>query len=456
MRESFLNKKLGARLIKGLLILSFVGIFFVGGIFVVKPPKEALAGCDPCTQCPQYDCTLTEQIIPIIFDAYIPQVNNHTTQAFDEHRDWLVNEFFEQHVLPALQMMTEQLSAVAMHQVAAIGMFIDAKHQLETQRLFQELQNQAHKDYQPSEDFCWFGTNVRSMAASEQIGRFNAMAMNARQLSRHLANANMGGANQEDEDKLSRWQKFTSDYCDPQDNNWDPAEPGSGLQLACGAGGGNTGRINIDIDYTRMIDEPRTLDVAFTDGNAPTNDEEDVFALGNNLYGHKVLTRDITETYLKNREYQHLYLGLRSVAAKRSVAENSYNSIVGLKSAGTSDGTAGGGSQTYAFLGAIMTELGVPAGEVYQIIGPTPSYYAQLEMLAKKIYQNPDFYSNLYDKPANVARKGVALKAIDLMLDRAIYESQLRQEMAMSVLLSSRLRGNFRDVNKDLPGAGGN
>ena len=41
--------------------------------------------------------------------------------------------------------------------------------------------------------------------------------------------------------------------------------------------------------------------------------------------------------------------------------------------------------------------------------------------------------------PANVKRKGVALKAIELMLDRAIYESQLRQEMAMSVLLSAKL-----------------
>ena len=114
-----------------------------------------------------------------------------------------------------------------------------------------------------------------------------------------------------------------------------------------------------------------------------------------------------------------------------------------------------GQPQTREFLGAVLTELGVPANEVYQLIGERPSYYAQLEIMAKKIYQNPDFYANLYDKPANVARKGVALKAIELMLDRAIFESQLRQEMAMSVLLSSRLRSTFRDVNKDLPGTPG-
>ena len=148
-------------------------------------------------------------------------------------------------------------------------------------------------------------------------------------------------------------------------------------------------------------------------------------------------------------------MALRSVAAKRSVAENSYNAIVGMKSAGTSDAKNDGGPNTGEFLGSVLKELGVPDNEIYVLIGEQPSYYAQLEILAKKIYQNPDFYSNLYDKPANVKRKSVALKAIELMLDRAIFESQLRQEMAMSVLLSSRLRPNFRDVNKEMSGSGG-
>jgi hypothetical protein len=208
--------------------------------------------------------------------------------------------------------------------------------------------------------------------------------------------------------------------------------------------------VNNDIDYTRMIDEPRTLDVAFNNATL-TNNEEDVIAMGNNLYGHDVLTRQADNEYLANREYQHLYLALRSVAAKRSVAQNSFDSIVALKAAGT-DGMAGA-SHTREFLGAVMAELGVPAADILPMIGEQPSYYAQLEILAKKIYQNPDFFAGLYDSPANVERKSVALKAIDLMLDRAIYESQLRQEMATSVLLSAKLRPQFRKINKDLMGS---
>ena len=47
------------------------------------------------------------------------------------------------------------------------------------------------------------------------------------------------------------------------------------------------------------------------------------------------------------------------------------------------------------------------------------------------------------------------MKAIELMLDRAIYESQIRQEMLTSVLLSAKLRHAIREVNRDLAGSGG-
>ena len=375
---------------------------------------------------------------------------NLISTDMQDFRTWLTDTFFKQEVLPALQKFTEQMSAIAMEQVFMIGTFLDAKQQLETQRLFQELQTQAHKDYHPSEDFCWFGTNVRSLAASEQISKFNAVALDKVQMARQLGNVNNSAAKSEDDDKAVRWDQFTSKFCDQNDNNRIPGTAGTGLQMACPTPTGGK-RANIDVNYTRAIDEPRTLDLNFAKGDTSA-DRENIIALSNNLYGHNVLTRNAFKDYLKNVEYQHLYMALRSVAAKRSVAQNSFDAIVGLKSAGD---PGMDGSSTNQFLGAILAELGVPSDDVYKIIGQDPSYYAQLELLAKKIYQSPEFYSNLYDKPANVARKGVALKAIDLMLDRAIFESQIRQEMSTSVLLSARLRGEFRDVNKNLTGAGG-
>jgi hypothetical protein len=185
--------------------------------------------------------------------------------------------------------------------------------------------------------------------------------------------------------------------------------------------------------------------------------------LGNNLYGHDVLFRVFSEATVDDEDKNHLYMDLRSIAAKRSVAENSFNAIVGLKSLGSAGGIMdNSGVNTYKFLGRILMDLGIPEKEVKEYLGqdpnaewvrnrpdyiPDPSYFAQLEIMAKKIYQTPYFYANLYDTPMNVRRKGAALTAIELMLDRAIFESQLRQEMALSVLLSSRLQKNFDAAN---------
>ncbi len=385
---------------------------------------------------------------------------------FQEHKDWLVDVFAIEHIIPTLQAFTEQMTSVAMHQTMIIGTFFDAKHQLETQRLFQELQLEAHKDYQPSAGLCAFGTNVRSLAHSESVGRYNAQAMGQRQLARHLGTLNMAGSKIAQDDKASRWEQFVVTYCDPQDNDW-TLSAGTGLipGTICKNSAANANRTNIDIDYTRAIENRRTLDIS-RPIDLGSNDEVDTQALGNNLYGNNVLFRSISPEVLADdkTDKPKLYMQLRAIAAKRNVAENSFNSIVGMKSLGSSPGlNAPNTVETHKFLGAVLTELGIPEDEVSEYLGleplttaggtqtpPSFSYYAQLEILSKKIFQNPDFYANLYDKPANVKRISAALMAIELMLDRAIYESQLRQEMSMSVLLSARLKGNFADINKNL------
>src|SRR5690348_12723839 len=64
-------------------------------------------------------------------------------------KTWFVGTFLEDHILPAMMMMAEQLTAVSMKQTEIIGTFLDAKHQMETQQVFQRLAARAHKDYHP-------------------------------------------------------------------------------------------------------------------------------------------------------------------------------------------------------------------------------------------------------------------------------------------------------------------
>ncbi|PJF38576.1 MAG: hypothetical protein CUN55_16885, partial [Phototrophicales bacterium] len=80
-------------------------------------------------------------------------------------------------VYAALQLMTNEITAIGMQNVFAIGQFFDAKHQLETQRIFQELTAQAHKDYQPSEGVCDFGSAIRSLASSRRITDVSRIAI---------------------------------------------------------------------------------------------------------------------------------------------------------------------------------------------------------------------------------------------------------------------------------------
>jgi uncharacterized protein (DUF342 family) len=167
--------------------------------------------------------------------------------------------------------------------------------------------------------------------------------------------------------------------------------------------------------------------------------------MSRNLYGHHVLTRNTP--FVTRDTVQHLYNSLRSVAAKRNVAENTFNSIIGLKASGTTNA-----GFTKEFLASIMRDLGVSTTieEIEDLMGLDPSYMAQLEILAKRIYQDQSFYSNLYDKPQNVERTSVALKAIELMLDREMYESRLRKEMIISVLLSSKLQELYKEVQGNM------
>lgn len=414
-----------------------------------------------CRACSYRDCDLSTTNILDHHTVGRDQITTHMSNRFEDYREWLVNTFFIENLLKAMMMMTEQLSAVGMQQMLGVGMLMDAKVQLETQRTIQEMQAQALKDYQPSENFCAFGTNVRSVSASESRGIYNKMAMNRISMSRHMAALNLAGSQSVDADLRSRWDLFVAENCMVVNNGWRQDTPAlTGLQPLCETSAGDAVRANADIHYGRIIDAQRTLNLDFTGENGGAGDlttlgasvtEQDVIALGRNLYGHKTLNRNLG--FLERDTARGAFLDLRSVAAKRNIAENSFNAIVGMKSAGTAnDGTP---QNTMQFLAAILQELGMDdINEINSLIGENPSFMAQLELIAKRIYQSQNFYANLYDKPENVMRTAVALRAIELMVDRAIYESRLRKEMSVSVLLATKLQEEQTKINGALQGMG--
>ncbi len=407
------------------------GVLLFGASSGLAPKAYALLGGASCCACVCGSCVPAqhEQTRQTIRTEH-EQTREHITQEFIEHRDWLVDEYFRMYILRAMMMMTEQLTAVAMQQVEIIGAFLDAKHQLETQRLFQELQAKAYKDYHPSEMMCSFGTNIRATSASERNAEFVARSLAENSMSRQLLTGDRSSSRGRPGDRIDRLEQFKELYCDPDDN-------GQGLEVMCG-GGGPADRVNADVNYTRLVDDALTLDINFFDQDE-TADEVDVIALQNNLFAHNVFTT-IPPTYLDRLTNQEIYLDVRSIVAKRSVLVNAFNHQVGLRSHGS------GGND--AFLRAIMAELGADDMEIERM-GEQISYYAQLRTLVRAI-QNPHFLTKLYDTPANVARLGVALQALGLQMDYQMLRSNWRLEMIMAVDAELALMRAQEDVQNEL------
>lgn len=370
----------------------------------------------------------------------------HITDEFIKHREWMVKEFWEAKLLPGLMLMTEQLTVAGMQQVQIIGTFFDAKHQLETQRLFQELAAQAHKDYQPSEGLCTFGTNMRSLAASDRNVEFTAQVIAERALARHTLQGDVVsspfGA-----DIASRFNQFITTYCDPKDN-------AGTLEGLCGRGG-EEARRNKDVNYTATFSIPTTLEMDMTVGavsaDPARNDAEDILALAANLYGHKVLpiipraTIGIDSNNNPSNGAKALQ-DARALTAQRILAHNSFAAQAAQKAMGE--------KEVQPYLAALLKEMGIPDEDIESMLGERPSYDAQMKVLTQKIFQNPNFYTDLYDKPANVRRKAVAIQAIDLMQKRDIFRSLLRAEANLSILLETEVAKEQRILANEINPAG--
>ncbi len=332
----------------------------------------------------------------------------------------------QQNWIISLEFMAEQFTANMMAQLQAFGMLLDAKHQLETQRLFQQRAAQAHKDYHPSELMCQFGTFAMDLASTQRSSDVTKLAVDREILQRETGSGDAKGFSGTS-DVLSRFSHFRRNYCNPEDN-------AGGLKLLCPTAAPKATQ-NLDINYTQMLDQPLTLKVDMTDG-VNTPDEEALFALVDNLFMHNLPLRP-SESEMDQKKFQYQYFNYRSIIAMRGIARNSIANIIAMKTESPFD-IAHPGSGPY--LKALMKEFGLSNTDIDILLGEHPSYYAQMEVLTKKIYQNPAFYTALYDTPTNVKRIRAAMRAIKSMQDRDIQLALQRREILLSLMLELRLR----------------
>ncbi len=412
-----------------------ISAFLASGLCLVNPAQTPRAWAGACVDCNTV-ADENSETRDRMQDEH-DQTREHFNNEFDIWEDWLENTFVPAFMPPEyLARMAGQLTATAVYQVFAIGTLLDAKQSLEVERVFQKKVAEAHRDYQPSVGVCTVGTTIRSLADAERRAETTTFVLSQRSQDRQIGNMHTAAAGGGTSDKTSRLEQFRRRYCDTHDNN------NTNMQVCGSANGGRQATINKDIDYNRTVDSHRTMNIDFTNGGI-TEDEQDVMALASNLYSHEIFNR-LSEVSYNDRTAEHgsdrlrQLIDQRQIIAKRSVAENSFNTIVGLKSYGSpasQSNNEGSSVDTARYLRIVLQQLGMSNDDVTRFMGERPSYFTQMEIVTKKVFQQPTFYADLYDKPANVNRKKVALQAISLMQDFDTWQSYLRTESLLSVLL---------------------
>ena len=350
----------------------------------------------------------------------------------NKQEPWFLG-FFNVEILLRWKAMADQFTAVIVMHARMIGGFFDAQSHMEATLALQKLTAKALRDYQPDEALCRIGTASRSLGNSEMRGRRIRLMLSERSENRQILNKNSNAANDAERgrepgraaDKSGRLLTYLSTFCNKPDNDFV-------LASVCTAGSDKDS--NRDIDYARTFETPANLDLKFS-GTTPTDDLRYILALGSNLYAHNIVQNrpnpDMLDPTNKGDGVQR-WMDYRSIIAKRSVAENSFNAITSMKMKGA--------NASNQYLRELMKGLGLGDPEIDRLLGVSePSYYAQMEILTKRMYQDPAFYANLMQTPTNVQRTQAAMKAIGLMQERDIADSLQRTEMLFSTLLEVQL-----------------
>jgi|TARA_R110002126_G_scaffold13118_7_gene57175 hypothetical protein len=397
---------------------------------IITPTKQAQARCCYCC---------IEPLQQVMHVALVGIVIAAQKAEFKTLRDELLSKtWWHSGVAPLAKSATMELVANGWSLVGSFGAMLDAKLLSETIIDMQILSAKSAKRHMPSVPMCKFASLNKSMRQADQRSKMVSAVLGEFSLRRVLGQAESIGAS-ETKDTASRVKAALERHCDNK-------EFGGEMSFVCPAGINNAGDTTKDINFTNAVDVPDTINIGLDPAIANINTDNEianVMAMKTMLYNHEAAPR-IGKTDLQNNYdgNQSRYLKWRSTVAKRTVAENSFDALIGMKAAS--------GLAVQNQFKAQLDSLGMPAADIDATTKIAPSYWAQMEHLTKTVYQNTNFFVNLYDNPNNVLRQSASMDAISLMQMRDYYNSLIRSEMALSVLLDTEVGNNMDALNNTL------
>lgn len=316
-----------------------------------------------------------------------------------------------------------EIQTFIMGQAALQGNVIEAQANINSIQSYQRQAAQAMLDQASSEQVCRMATLSKSLAKSDFSSAAHqksiAQIMIDRDLGRVASLYQTGGGVNVSVGLEARFQSFRDRYCDKVDEN-------TSLKEFCKTDVDT--ELNRDVDVTRVIDSPMTLDINLVGNNTLDPDEPSLLALAENLYPSQPFKDGNAAG-----SSQENFMKLRSLMAARNVARNSFAAIASEKAKGEDVAVS-------PFALNVMKAMMVDPSEAEKFLGRNPSYFAQMEVLTKKLYQMPDFVTALSTGAANVDRVRIAMKAVDLQQGADLLDSLYRREMMLATYLEQKIQ----------------
>ncbi|MES2728916.1 MAG: hypothetical protein V4621_02305 [Pseudomonadota bacterium] len=337
-------------------------------------------------------------------------IKTHFYEMRDKLEKWMYNDFADM-ITGAMKKQSQQLTQSQMQSSTASSAKTDA---LVANRQALDI-GMAHsavaQDLMPDVALCRDSSAVRTLVGVEAAAEGTQNTAANRMATYHSYTAGSTAARGEGWEKQARIATAVNRYIDPRDHGG--AVKGMGVTDQ-----GGEKNLNADMDFAATLGQPMTVET--TRGGM-----DDVMALSKNLYGNDMFY-DINPKRLDSQLFD-----LRQIQAKRNVLLNSFMAQVGLKAKGHTDVTP----QTLA----AFQKLGLPQAVIDRDLKGRPSYYALMDVITKRQYQDANFYTNLIKNPAAQDRTSTTAAAFANMQMRDMTQSLQRQETLYAMLLELRL-----------------
>lgn len=361
-----------------LCISPFVGTAFgIGQVgLLVTMPDIALA----VTQ-------LGAVYFPLAMAGFVAAITQKIIQVTKNLHDW-IDTFWWYNLRPAMQAMTDQLTAIDTFKHSQLGMMADATASNRTSREHMKNDIKTHRNQRPGENVCVAGTVMGGMTRASTFRRSYETAATLEAAPRSANRAGTPAAQGTAADMNRAWDNYVTNYCNPIDN--------AGVPGCTAAGTLVTGGIARDMDVTGEIFMKDTIDLR----NAQTKKViDDLIA---NL-AEPLVKEPVSGASMRSDQGQEAFLDSQAYKAKRQAIYDLLYYVVARRAPGT---------DMEQFLRPIREATGMDAS----YISNNPSHNEVLKVMTSERFRTGQLSVEQIDEPENNAREMVIQQAFQAML----------------------------------------